>query len=73
MNHTKHYQILQDESCHWYRIPNNLVEEFEERASIDAWDLTDEEYENFDESKYDKYRTWWSPNEVPEFYENQII
>jgi len=64
------YKKLQDNDFHWYWIPKELVDEFHKRNDSDY------DSDDFDESKYDEYRTWWHPDCIPDFYnksENKVF
>lgn len=58
----KPYKKVQDQDGHWYWIPKELLKEF------DDWDLSDYESDDFDCDKYNEYRTYGSPDLVPDFY-----
>ena len=53
------YLIVQDEDCHWYWIPKDLMDKF---------DFYVEDRENDSWIDWEIYRTWWWPNMVPEYY-----
>lgn len=54
------YKVVQDNDCHWYRIPNKLMIKFY---------LYCEDRENDNWIDWEQYRTWWHKDNVPPFYE----
>lgn len=57
------YLIVRDNDDHWYYIPKEEIDNFYER-------LDDENDTDF--MKYDMYRTWWSLNNIPEYWVNKL-
>ncbi|MBS9773810.1 MAG: hypothetical protein KGV59_01455 [Tenacibaculum sp.] len=66
---------LQDSDCHWYWIPKNLVEDFNNENDYLSDKFYVENASMFDDfiTKYDKYRTGGCPNNTPEIFKNKNV
>lgn len=60
----KKVKAVQDDSCHWYLIPNDLLEEFDKDNQNESMADSGE----FD-TKYGQYRTGGSLNNVQLYIE----
>jgi hypothetical protein len=60
----KEYKKIQDNDSHWYWIPTEKLNEFEE------WNNMDTETDDFDPSKYDEFRTYGDPDNAPAYWKN---
>jgi len=57
------YKIIQDDDCHWYWIPLNLLEKFEKYV---------ENREDDSEILWDQFRTGWHKDLIPDYWKDKI-
>ena len=58
------YTLRQDDDGHWYKIPNDLLDKFDDNLSkIIGKDYLDaaDDFDSFT-NEFDKYRTFGDPN-----------
>lgn len=61
------FTLRQDEDGHWYRIPNELVEQFDTALNLTVGLMYMDAPDEFDDFilKFDQYRTGGDPNNIP--------